>query len=414
MSKIKLTGHSSGSGVITLIAPNTSTDRTITLPDSTDTLIGTATTDALTTRVNGAGGRKNMIINGAMNVAQRGTSAAATGYQTVDRFNASGSGLDEAFTQSQHALTSSDTEVWAKGFRYSHHITNGNQTGGAGAADRVLIYQLFEGQDITNSGWDYTSASSYVTLSFWVKSSVAQNFYGRLNSTSSSQNYAFETGSLTANTWTKIEKTISGNSNLVVPNNNTHGFSLEIIAFRGTGSTGSISLNTWAAFNSAIRVPDMTSTWFTTNDATFEITGVQLELGSVTTDFEHRSYGEELALCQRYYEIVADCAESSDSSICYAGTCFSTKSDQVNWNYTFAVKKRAAFTLEATTGTDYYKAVNHSGYIVDTAVGMTASYQPLNSVNGYITGSYSGSTEGKAWQFTLNHASAKIAVSAEL
>ena len=74
MAKVKITGHASGSGVITITAPNTSTDRTITLPDATDTLIGSATTDALTTRVNSSSGRKNLIINGAMKVAQRGTS----------------------------------------------------------------------------------------------------------------------------------------------------------------------------------------------------------------------------------------------------------------------------------------------------------------------------------------------------
>ena len=406
MAKVKITGHASGSGVITVTAPNTSTDRTITLPDSTDTLIGSATTDALTTRINGAGGKKNIIINGAMNVAQRGISSTATGYQTVDRFNAAGSGLDEAFTQSQHALTSSDTEVWAKGFRYSHHITNGNQTGGAGAADRVLIYQLFEGQDITNSGWDYTSASSYVTLSFWVKSSVAQNFYGRLNSTSSSQNYAFETGSLTANTWTKVTKTIPGNSNLVVSNNNTHGFSLEIIAFRGTGSTGSISLNTWAAFNSAIRVPDMTSTWFTTNNATFEITGVQLEVGSVATDFEHRSYGEELALCKRYFYLPAQ-RDTTHRPIC---NVVANSSTEIFGIVLFPVEMRAGPSLASTLSGDSRKyranlgTVNGDG-TANPSIGSSTSYScRLDWANfsgltadkagivttGYSTGGYIG------------------------
>jgi hypothetical protein len=302
------------------------------------------------------GGRRNIIINGAMQVAQRGTSSTSTGYQTVDRFNASGAGLDEAFTQSQHALTSSDTEVWAKGFRYSHHITNGNQTSGAGAADRVLIYQLIEAQDIANSGWDYTSASSYITLSFWVKSSVAQNFYGRVNPVATTaQNYAFETGSLTADTWTKITKTIPGNSNIVMPNNNTHGLTVEIIAFRGTDKTGSMSLNTWAAFDTAVRVPDMTTTWFTTNDATFEITGVQLELGSVATDFEHRSYGEELALCQRYFEIYGD-GKVSDYALMAIGANWTTTNSRafLQWQ----VEKRAAPTV-TEAGTWYIR--NHEG-----------------------------------------------------
>ena len=121
---------------------------------------------------------RNLIINGAMQVAQRGTSSTVNGYGSVDRFRSSISGNDENATQSQHTLTSSDTGPYEEGFRFSFHMTNGNQTSGAGSSDRVAITTLFEAQDIANSGWDYTSSSSYITLSFWCKSSVAQNFYG--------------------------------------------------------------------------------------------------------------------------------------------------------------------------------------------------------------------------------------------
>ena len=102
----------------------------------------------------------------------------------------------------QHALTSSDTGPWAAGFRYSTHITNGNQTSGAGAADSVFMKYKFEAQDLAQSGWDYNSTSSYVTLSFWVQASVAQNYYGYIvTDDGTQQNFPFETGSLTADTW---------------------------------------------------------------------------------------------------------------------------------------------------------------------------------------------------------------------
>jgi len=236
-----------------------------------------------------------------MQVAQRGTSASTTGISTVDRFKLGASGRDEAQTQSQHVLTSSDTGPWEKGFRYSYHLQNGNQTGGLDAGDHTEIKYTIEAQDIAQSGWDYTSSSSYITLSFWVKSSVAQNFHGYIKTQDGTfKRNVFETGSLTADTWTKITKTFSGHSDITFNNDTGEGLILELLYYAGTDETGTVTLDTWATFNGSIRTPNATNTWWTTNDATFEITGVQLEVGSYATDFEHRSYGDELARCQRY------------------------------------------------------------------------------------------------------------------
>ena len=248
------------------------------------------------------GGNKNLIVNGAMQVAQRGTSSTSTGYHTVDRFATISSGLDEATTKSQ-ADISSGTTPYTLGFRKSLKIQNGNQTSGAGAADYISIRYRIEAQDVAQSGWNYTSASSFITLSFWVKSSVAQNFYGRLMTNDGSvYSYPFETGSLTADTWTKITKTIPGNSNLQFDNNNGIGLQLHITQFWGTNYTDNgVTLNQWGAYNGNQRVPNYTTTWFTTNDATFELTGVQLEVGNVATEFDHKSFSDDLRKCQRYY-----------------------------------------------------------------------------------------------------------------
>ena len=269
-----------------------------------------ASTDAVTLAADGTCtvkatnnlSNRNLIINGAMQVNQYGTSSTTSASRVCDRFRVNWGGADEGFTYSKHALTSSDTGPWAKGFRHSLHVQNGNQTSGAGAADYGGINYRVEAQDVVTSGWDSTSASSYITFSYWVKSSVAQNFYVRVYINDAPQySYAFETGALSANTWTKITKTIPGNPNIAIVNDNGNGLEFDMNLFLGTDYTGSMSLNTWAADNGALRTPDYTSTWWTTNDATFELTGVQLEVGEVATEFEHRSYGDELARCQRYY-----------------------------------------------------------------------------------------------------------------
>ena len=244
---------------------------------------------------------RNIIINGDMRVAQRGTSSTSSGYNTVDRFTVFWTGQDEHPTQAQ-ADVAAGTTPYTLGFRKSLKVTNGNQTSGAGADDYLIIRTILEAQDIANSGWNYVSSSSNITLSFWVKSSVAQNFYGNVWSQDGTQyNYVFETGSLTADTWTKVTKTISGNSNLQFDNNNEAGLRVQLVPFMGTNTTGTRPLNAWAAFSSSTIQPDNTSTWWTTNDATLEITGVQLEVSDHATDFEHLSFHENYLRCARYY-----------------------------------------------------------------------------------------------------------------
>ena len=274
---------------------NAITDNAITSAKITD--------DAITqAKINVPITNRNLIINGAMQVAQRGTSSTSTSYQTIDRFALLTAGVEEAPTQSRHDVASG-TSPYQEGFRKAFKITNGNQTSGDGP-DHILIRYKVEAQDIANSGWNYQSATSYVTLSYWIRSSVAQNFYFNLIAGDGTpQNYAYETGSLSANTWTKITKTISGNSNLQFDNDTGIGLQIDWWAYAGTNVTNSnVNLNQWFAYTSTNRMPNHTSTWFTTNNATLEITGVQLEVGDTPTVFEHRSFGQELALCQRYFQ----------------------------------------------------------------------------------------------------------------
>ena len=250
----------------------------------------------------GAGKAHNLVINGAMEIAQRGTSSTTAGIKTVDRFRGDWTGVDNPPTQAQVDVAAGTTP-YTEGFRKAFRITNGDQTSGADAGDFIGIDTSLEAQDIAKSGWNYVSSSSNITLSFWIKSSVAQNFYGYLfTSDGTQQNYPFETGALSADTWTKITKTIPGNSNLTFNNDNGAGLQIQLWAYLGTSYTGTLTLNQWAAFAGATRTPNNTATWYTTNVATLEITGVQLEVGSNATDFEHMSFADELIKCERYYQ----------------------------------------------------------------------------------------------------------------
>ena len=244
---------------------------------------------------------KNIIVNGDMQVRQYGASSTASNSYVCDRWNLAYSGQDEAPTFNRQNVTSGG--AYDAGFRECLRVTNGNQTGGAGTSDFIQIKYVPEAQDIAQSGWQYKSPSSYITLSFWIKSSVAQAFTGSLWSRDGTQkNYKFNTPSLSANTWTKVTKTIPGHADLSFDNDNGIGAWLFFYPFLGTGYTTSDSdTETWIAQSGGAYGNDMTSTWWTTNDATWELTGVQLEAGSQATPFEHISYGEQLRRCQRYF-----------------------------------------------------------------------------------------------------------------
>ena len=102
------------------------------------------------------------------------------------------SGINNELTLAQHALTSSDAGPWEEGFRHSLHFQNGDQSaGGAGASDYTIVRFKVEARDLANSGWDYESTSSYITLSYWIKSSVAQNFAGFLRSHDGTQTVSY-------------------------------------------------------------------------------------------------------------------------------------------------------------------------------------------------------------------------------
>ena len=249
---------------------------------------------------------RNLIINGDMAINQYGSSSTSSGIKHIDRWAMYAEGANTTLTQSKSDVASG-TAPYQLGFRSAFKILNAGQSNSNVGGDTIRIEQHIEDQMIARSGWDYKSSSSYLTLSFWVKSSVAQDFVITLMNRSDlgtgdiktySQNFTI--GS--ADTWTKITTKIPGSSSLTLDNDTTRGLTLAFYMYMGGDDTdGSHTDGAWQAYNGADLAKQQTITWWTTSNSTVEYTGVQLEVGEYATPFEHCGYDRELLRCQRYY-----------------------------------------------------------------------------------------------------------------
>ena len=284
----------------------------------------------------------------------------------------------------------------------------------AGAADYIQIEHRIEAQDLATSGWNYTSSSSFITLSFWVKSSVSQKFQITVKAyDGTSQSFQFETPTLSANTWTKVVKTIPGNSNLTINDDNGVGLSIFWFPYIGTDYTDAgNTLDGWqASSGSTYGVVDDTS-WYTTNDATFEITGVQLEVGSQATPFEHISYAENKRLCMRYFEKIDNGYNTGDNNYYYFGPGYFEADNNLRGMITYKEQKRATPTITfSDAGT--FNAINTSSMPDGSSIGA----QYINTVNtGYtlVTGSVSGRDGQSGLLVADNTKDAYVLVDAEL
>ena len=318
---------------------------------------------------------RNIVVNGDMRIAQRGTSSTSSGIYSVDRFGVWYHGTNEAPTQAQVDV-SSGTTPYTNGFRKALKVTNGNQTGGADVGDYIWIQNNLEAQDIANSGWDYTSSSSFITLQFWVKSSVSQDFKCYLRSRDGSQMmYPFNTGTLSADTWTKVTKKIPGNSGLTFDNDTNQGFQINIGCFFGDNLTSAATNeNAWTSWNSSMRTKVFTSTWYTTNDATFEITGVQLEVGPVATPFEHLSLAENKRRCYRY------CQRGRHISSCLVGTPGTYYFSRGYINLFTPMRGTVSGTLKAATWNSnrYFQYLTWASGTNVTAAPASVTFSSLN------------------------------------
>ena len=344
-------------------------------------------------------GRKNLIINGAMNVAQRGTSE--TGYTTdkwlLDRFIHEKASATGTFTMTQEADA-------PDGFKNSLKVDC--TTAGTGG-DYNAVHTRLEAQDLSHLAYGTSSAKS-VTLSFWVKVSQTgtQQFnllhYADAGTRQISATYTINA----ANTWEKKTITFAGDTVRANDDDNSKGFVLEwFLSSYGTARTGTDMLTSWGSYTNTARFDSATILIGDSTSDTWQITGVQLEIGDTATDFEHRSYGEELALCQRYYQILVD--GGADKAI---GVGFYWSSNEVDYTHRFVTDMRAAPTLEQVTGTDYYRmSANNDSFNGFSGI----QYTSTRSCNMYASSNVSG-TAGFASDIRSRNAESFIAFTAEL
>ena len=246
---------------------------------------------------------RNLIINGAMQVAQRSAAAVAVsdnsneGYQTLDRFKTTfGNSAVGAANISQS--TDAPTTL---GFTKSHKtdVTTVNTT--ASGQQMIQITYRVEGQDLRSSGWNHLSASSFITLSFYFKTTKTgtSKLPIGLRTRHGTNYYYVQNVTVTDPTnWNRYTVTIPGNSNLQIDDADTAGMDINFSYYTGPDKDTS-SEGSWGSTN-AYSTSESTNYFDSTSNDMF-ITGVQLEVGEHATDFEHRPFAVEERLCKRYF-----------------------------------------------------------------------------------------------------------------
>jgi hypothetical protein len=238
------------------------------------------------------GGRRNLVINGAMQVAQRGTSFTSTAdLYTLDRF-AIGHGTVNAMTVTQETDAPS-------GFQYSLKVLTGTGAS-SGAAGYGVLRQAIEGTNMYQLKFGTSDAES-VTLSFYVKSSLTGTFAVSIRNQAGNRAFAATYTISSANTWEYKTITIAGDTSGTWTADT--GIGLHVQFDLGAGSNYDIATGAWTSGSNMFGGESTVKLTETTN-ATWFLTGLQVEVGEQATPFEHRSFGEELQLCKRYFQKV--------------------------------------------------------------------------------------------------------------
>jgi len=328
---------------------------------------------------------RNIIINGDMAVAQYGTSTASVasnGYHACDRWR---------YAESSSAVVtiSQDTDVpTGQGFASSFKIDCTTADASLGAAEYVLLQQKFEGQNLQYLKKGTSSAQS-LTLSFWVKSTKTGTFIAMLYDRDNTRQIAKSYTVSVSDTWEQKTITYAGDTTGALDNDNAA--SLELWLWLGVGSnysSGSLSTS-WATETAANQAVGQVNAVDSTSN-NFLITGVQLEAGSVATDFEVVPYGQNLERCQRYYIKVSPKVSS------VTGRGYQSSGAVIASRFQFPVFMRTeptcaiagTWSVSNLTGNPAFNSFDESGFTLGaTTSGAGDAYYYPGGTDDYLTAS---------------------------
>jgi hypothetical protein len=281
---------------------------------------------------------RNRIINGDMRIDQRNNGASVTSGFPVDRF--------QVYSTQSGKWSAQRSTTAPAGFTNSVIVTSSSAYSPV-ASDYFSVATRIEGYNTDDLGWG-TAGAKTITVSFWVRSSLTGTWTGALHNNAFNRVYPFSYSISTANTWEYKTVTIVGDTSGTWLTDNLVG--IEIGFAFSVGSSGLATAGSWSSTSNIFGATGQTNL-LGTNGATFYLTGVQLEVGTVATPFERRQFGQELFLCQRYFQrFSAFCGSNFDSFLSYFGGTGTPSATQI-----FPVQMRATPTGSFSISTvEYY------------------------------------------------------------
>jgi hypothetical protein len=338
---------------------------------------------------------KNRIINGNMAIDQRnnGGTFAGAGFGTVDRFAVQQSVINKLTFQQNAGSVTPPT-----GFK--NYLGATTTTAFAiGSSDYYFFYQPIEGFNTYDLAFGTADAKT-VNLSFWVRSSLTGTFSGSLrNGTSPTRSYPFSYTISSANTWTQISVTIAGDTSGDWLTTNATGITVTFCL--GSGSTRLSTANSWQTgdFDGVTGTTSVVGT----SDATFYVTGLQLEVGSSATGFEYVDYGTQLEMCQRYYAKMI-----SSTAIASFGSGYVNGSTQALYYIKYPTTMRASPTFS------YSSLAIDSQPAAPAVTSAGTTYAGTDTLSIVLNASGGGLTAGQATTLRGTTTTSFVDFSAEL